>query len=195
MIVFLDLLQDPASGLVAHAYRGTPDEQRIPSFDEGLFWARGNGWSFAALVDLIASLPPADARRSDLLERARSLEAGLRSAQDPTGLFHTVLLDASTYSETAGSALIVYGMARGVREGLFGTATAAAARLGMDGLLSVVAEGPAGRAEVTGTSLGTIPLPRAYASVPTDRQVDYGVGAWLLAASEFLGPEVRTTAR
>ena len=65
----------------------------------------------------------------------------------------------------------------------------------MDGLLSVVAEGPAGRAEITGTSLGTIPLPRAYASVPTDRQVDYGVGAWLLAASEFLGPEVRTTER
>ena len=51
----------------------------------------------------------------------------------------------------------------------------------------VGAEGVAGAEElVTGTSLGTNPVEPLYRWTPTAEQVSYGVGAWLLAASETL---------
>jgi len=157
----------------------------VPAFAHRAFWARGNGWMLATLVDALAFVPRTHPDREELLAVARRLEASLSRVQASSGLFHTLLLDPESYQETAGSALILFGMARGVRLGLFDAETRARVLRGARGLWQVVRrEGD--RQLVTGTSLGTNPVEVLYRWTPTAQQVSYGVGAWLLAASETL---------
>lgn len=183
--LFLNVLQDADTGLCTHAFDDGVVPKRVPPFDSRLFWARGNGWMLVALVDALAELSVDDPARRELLDGTRRLEAALRKRQDRSGLFHTVVLDHTTYLETAGSALILYAMARGVRLGVFGAGTRPALRRGARGLLGVLScQGH--RCIVTGTSLGTNPIGSHYRTTPTADEVSYGVGAWLLATSELV---------
>ena len=183
--LFVRALQDPETGLVTHAYDDRPRDRRVPSFEQRAFWARGNGWMLVALVDALLQLPASAPERDQLVQAAQRLERALRSVQAPCGLFHTLLLRPDSYLETAGSALIVSAMAQGARAGLFSEQARLAAERGARGLLSIV-RWQGGRAEVTGTSLGTNPIALLYAITPTGDQISYGVGAWLMAASEVI---------
>lgn len=186
LVGFLQNLQDPRSNLVTHAYNDRPRDQRVPAFERAAFWARGNGWALVSLVEVLAELPTNHPLRAELVERTQGLAEALRKLAEPSdGLFHTLLLDRESYRETAGSALIVYGLARGVRIGVLGEADAALARRGMRGLVGVLESHPNG-VEVADTSLGTNPNVRRYRTIGRQNQVSYGVGAWLLAASELL---------
>ena len=185
LLGFLLNMQDPATGFLTHAYNDYPLNQQIPAYEDQAFWARGNGWVLSALVDTLEYLPADHPSRPEVLQRAVRQEAALRAVQDPTGLYHTVLLNATTYLETAGSALITYAQARGARLGVFPAEALVAAERGMAGLLTVlIYDGD--RVLVGGTSLGTGPRPRLYPRIPTDSQVTYGVGAWLMAARQLL---------
>lgn len=186
LLLFATHMQDPATGLFTHAWSDEQDRP-IPSFASGMWWARGNGWALSAMVDLLSILPPTDPRYAEIRERCVRLEAALRQVQAPDGRYHTVLLNGATYLETAGSGLITYAQTRGARAGLFEAAAWDAAGLGMHGLQQALRSDPqSGRMVVTGTSLGTSPVAPPYASIPVGDEVSYGVGAWLLAASEFM---------
>lgn len=183
--LFARLLGDPSTGLVTHACNDSGSHEPVPAFSARAFWARGNGWMLATLVDALAFLPPSHAAHVELSAFALRLAESLGRLQARSGLFHTLLLDPESYEETAGSALILFGMARGVRLGLFGADTLERVLRGVGGLWQVVRrEGD--RQLVTGTSLGTNPVELLYRWTPTANQVSYGVGAWLLAASETL---------
>lgn len=181
---FAAALQDPRTGLTTHAFDDGEGGGPVPAFAEGLFWARGNGWLLASLVDALERLPAEHPARAVLLARTRALATALVASQDRSGLFHTVLLDRKSYLETAGSALILYGLSRGARLGLLDGRARAAALRGGRGLLGMLRQGKRGTI-VSGTSLGTNPVPNLYARTPTADQVSYGVGAFLLAASEL----------
>lgn len=184
---FFRHLQDPASGLLAHGYFDAPRDEVVPPFANDELWARGNGWAIFTGVDLLTRLPPS-AGRDELAGRVLRLEDTLRKHQDPeTGLFHTLLRKPSTYIETAGSGLIVHAMARGLRAGLFGAGARETATLGGRGLLRRL-RSVRSSTLVTGTSIGTNPVAGLYRFVPVRDQVTYGVGAFLLAASEIAGP-------
>jgi unsaturated rhamnogalacturonyl hydrolase len=182
--LFARVLADPESGLMTHAYYDAPRSEPVPAFTSRAFWARGNGWMLAALVDAQALLPEAHPAYAELRLQSLRLEAAVRATQAPSGLFHTLLLAPGSYEETAGSALLLYAMARGVRLGLFGAATYAALERAAPSLYRLVRV--EGRAQhVTGTSLGTNPVAWLYARTLTAEDVSYGVGAWLLAVSEL----------
>lgn len=185
LLLFARLLGDPVTGLVTHACNDSGSHEPVPAFAERAFWARGNGWMLATVVDALAFLPQTHPTRAELLAFARRLAASLGQLQARSGLFHTLLLDSESYEETAGSALILFGMARGVRLGLFDVETRARVLHGVRGLWQVVRRED-DRQLVTGTSLGTNPVEMLYRWTPTADQVSYGVGAWLLAATETL---------
>ena len=175
-------LQDPETHLFTHAYNDWPRNQPVPSFDRRAFWARGNGWILVTLVDVLSRLPQNHPVRPELSQRlARQVKALLR-VQSSEGLFHTLLLDPASYLETAGSALIAYGLAEGARHGLLDAEAQVAAEHAMRGLQSIVTR-QGDRALVTGTSLGTNPIAFRYRRIRRRSQVSYGVGAWLMAAS------------
>ena len=184
LLLFSRALTDPGSGLVSHAFNDAPRGEPVPSFESRAFWARGNGWMLASLVDALAWLPDEHPSRAELFTATRRLAAALGAVQAETGLFHTLLLDPESYQETAGSALILYGMARGRCLGLLPETARAVLRRGGKGLWSVVRRSGS-EAVVTGTSLGTNPIEALYRRTPTSDQINYGVGAWLLAATRI----------
>lgn len=185
LALFLSALQDPQTGLCTHAYNDRGSGEPVPPFESSAFWARGNGWMLATLVDALAHLPPTHPAYGRILDGARRLESALRPLQTKDGLFHTLLLREDTYQEVAGSALILYAMARGMRLEVFPEETREAVLRGGRALLWALRRSGVGRAVVTGTSLGTNPIAATYAITPTADGVSYGVGAWLMAASEI----------
>ena len=184
--LFASALVDPRSGLVTHAVKDRAHLDRVPAFSARAFWARGNGWMLASLVDALVRLPASHPDREQLLLTYQRLAAALQRAQSRSGLFHTVLLRSDTYLETAGSALIIGALAAGVRAGMLPVSSRSAVERGALGLVSVVRRAGS-RSIVTGTSLGTNPIEALYAWTPTADQVPYGVGAFLYATQQIAG--------
>jgi lysophospholipase L1-like esterase len=144
-----------------------------------IFWSRGEGWVMGGLVRTLQYLPKSDPRRAFYMQQLREMSARLAQLQSSDGLWHAGLLDPEHYPlpEVSGSALIVYGMAWGVNEGVLDGATyrplIAKAWRGM--LQHVYADGRLGCIQQTG------PEPAFYRP---SASYTYGVGGFLLAASE-----------
>jgi len=145
-----------------------------------IFWSRGEGWVMGGLVRTLQYLPKDDPKRGFYIQNLREMSARLAELQSKDGLWHAGLLDPEHYPlpEVSGSALIVYGMAWGVNEGVLDAATyrpvIAKAWAGM--LQHVYADGRLGAIQQTG------PEPAWY--LPS-ASYTYGVGGFLLAASEM----------
>jgi len=145
-----------------------------------IFWSRGEGWVMGGLVRTLQYLPKDDPKRGFYVQNLREMSARLAELQSKDGLWHAGLLDPEHYPlpEVSGSALIVYGMAWGVNEGVLDAATyrpvIAKAWAGM--LQHVYADGRLGGIQQTG------PEPAWY--LPS-ASYTYGVGGFLLAASEM----------
>ena len=76
----------------------------------GQLWARGNGWALMGLVDTLAVLPRAHPAWDELQQRAQALVDALASAQDTSGLWHTVVDDPATYLESTLAAMVAYAL-------------------------------------------------------------------------------------
>lgn len=148
-----------------------------------VFWARGNAWIADILPRVLETIPAdhPDRLRIEAVSR-RLLKASLAS-QDPSGLWWTVAnRPGETYLETSAAALFADGLRRAGRLGLIDGARAEAAyALAVSGVMNRI-ELRDGLATVLGTSTGTQPSTFAgYAAVPRAPDVNYGVGAVLLA--------------
>jgi rhamnogalacturonyl hydrolase YesR len=91
-----------------------------------IFWARANGWGFAALATTLKSLPSDDPHRGEYERIFVQLALRLKALQ-PTDVDHggcwrasllNPALENASNPETTGTALFVYGMAYGVNAGL-----------------------------------------------------------------------------
>ncbi len=145
-----------------------------------VFWSRGNGWVFAALPLIIDDLPDGHPSRARYLDLFTKMAKSLVRIQNPNGYWPASLMDANKVKtpETSGTGFITYGLAWGVNNGtlsdqasidatLKGWAALAAA-IDTDGMLHWVQQVGAGPDPVQ----------------ENDTQL-YGVGAFLLAASEM----------
>lgn len=84
------------------------------------YWSRGNGWVVAALVKALDELP-AGAPHRDIYEKDLvAMCEALANCQREDGFWNVDLLDPTNFGgkELTGTALFVYGMAWGVRNGL-----------------------------------------------------------------------------
>jgi unsaturated rhamnogalacturonyl hydrolase len=145
-----------------------------------IFWSRGEGWVMGGLVRTLQFLPKDDPRRPFYIQQLKEMSASVAALQDKDGLWHSSMLDPEHFPmpEVSGSALMVYGMAWGVNEGVLDAATyRPVIEKGWRGLLQhVYADGRLGDIQQTGAE------PTPY--VPT-ASYNYGVGGYLLAASEL----------
>lgn len=146
-----------------------------------VFWGRGNGWCYAALAILLETLPESDPMYDYYRRTFLRMSKAVVACQDARGSWHPSMLDHETYPmpENSASGFFTYGLAWGVNHGLL-TAPVykRAARRGWKALCSYV--GPDGR-------LGYV-QPIGGSPQRTNREMTevYGVGAFLMAASEIV---------
>ena len=84
------------------------------------FWARGDGWVFAALAKVLADLPRDDPYRPRFEERFRAMAQALKAIQSPDGYWTRSLVDPAHAPgpERAAPRFFTYGMLWGINNGL-----------------------------------------------------------------------------
>lgn len=113
LLVHAKHLQDPATGLFRHIWVETPNH-----YPQGAFWARGNGWAAAALVEVLDRLPANHPDRDDLVEMLRTLGEALIALQDGSGFWHNLVDDPNSPLETSGTTMFAYAFTRALDLGL-----------------------------------------------------------------------------
>lgn len=149
------------------------------------FWARGNGWAIAAFARVLQDLPVTDVHRSYYIERLQALAYAIADSQQPEGYWTRSMLDPehAPGPETSGTAFFTYGLLWGVNNGFLkkddfqSTIDKAwnyltTVALQSDGKLGYVQ--PIGEKAIPGQI------------IDANSQADFGVGAFLLAASEMV---------
>jgi unsaturated rhamnogalacturonyl hydrolase len=181
--IFARVLQDHRTGLFRHAWK-TDSHRPIPT--SATFWLRGNGWVLASIVDLLDELPEGDPRFPRLVRILERTAEGLLPYQLPSGLWRTLAnLPRISYEETSGSALVAYALAKGVRKGYLNPSYLEPAHRAFQAVTAKLRPKKTGLS-MTGISGPTNPGPRfLYQWVPLVSDAPYGVGAYLMAATEL----------
>lgn len=148
------------------------------------FWARGNGWVFAALAKTLADLPPEHPSRPLLLDRFQRMAVALAPIQQADGYWTRSLLDPAHAPgpESSGTAFFTYAYAWGINNGLLDRAAYTPTALRAWRFLSedaLQADGRLGYVQ----PIGERAIPGQV--VNRDSTAPFGVGAFLLAASEM----------
>lgn len=170
-----DFLYDPAERLY---FRDSRFFERRDERGRKLFWSRGNGWVFAGIANMLDALPRDDADRPRLEKLFREMAAKLKTVQKADGYWAPSLLaPENSPPETSGTGFFVYGLAWGVNRGLLDAGEYRPVILeGWSALSRAIdAEGRLGWVQQVSD--------RPEQVKEGDTQF-YGVGAFLLAASE-----------
>ena len=177
-----NLMYDPGSNLFFRDARYVYPKHQTKS---GLkdFWARGNGWVFAGLAKVLQDLPATDAHREEYIQVFRSMAETLKKSQQPEGHWTRSMLDpgqAPGY-ETSGTAFFAYGLLWGINNDLLARDLYHPVAEKAWDYLSRVAlqdDGRVGFVQPIGERADQHDVKAATTA-------DFGVGAFLLAASEM----------
>ena len=152
------------------------------------FWARGDGWIFAAFARVLDELPADDPHREEYISYYRRMAESLRQCQrtdnQGNGYWCRSLLDedyAPGY-ETSGTALNVFAYAWGINHGILDESRyGLTLQRGWNYLTRVALQdnGAVGYVQPIGSNAA----PGTYISA--GQTADFGVGAFLLAAAEM----------
>lgn len=151
---------------------------------KNVYWSRGNGWALAAMARTLQLLPATDAHRQEYVNVLTGMAAALKTRQRDDGFWNMNLDDAADNPgpETSGTALFTYGLAWGINSGL----------LNSDEYLPVVAKAWSGLCAISVQPSGSLKYTQNVGEKPipigqlAGSSVDFGVGAFLLAASEVV---------
>ena len=143
-----------------------------------VFWSRGNGWSYAGIVNILKVLPANHPFRPRYVALFKAMSDELVAIQKPDGYWAPSLLaPENAPPETSGTAFFTYGLAWGVNTGVLkGPRYTQAVNNGWRALeRAVTPEGKLTWVQQVGYAPEQVE--------PTDTQL-YGAGALLLAATE-----------
>ena len=146
-----------------------------------VFWGRGNGWCYAGLTFLLETVPESDPMFAYFRSLYFKMTQAVMECQDENGSWHASLLAPEQYptSENSASGFMTYGLAWGVNHGyLRGKAFRNAAVKGWKALCSYVSE--------DGKLQYVQPVAGSPEKIEKDMTEVYGVGAFLLAATEMM---------
>jgi unsaturated rhamnogalacturonyl hydrolase len=151
-------------------------DQKGPN-GEKIFWGRGNGWVFAALINILRELPPDDASRPKYETVLVEMATKLITRQRADGFWTTSVMNPpeSDMPEASCTAFFTYGLAAGINMGLLDRSQFASSALrGWQALTSVMTFGRLGYVQKPTYKPGFVD--------PSNAEF-YGSGALLLAAS------------
>jgi rhamnogalacturonyl hydrolase YesR len=170
-------LYDP----VTHLYfRDTSFILKTEKNGQKIIWSRGEGWVMAGLARTLQYLPKDDPARATYITQLQQMSAAVAKLQGPDGLWRSGMLDPAAYDqpEISGSALMTFGMAWGVNNGVLDRKVyAPVIQKAWAGMVAhIYADGRLGDIQQTGS---------APALFKPSSSFNYGVGGFLLAGSEI----------
>lgn len=147
------------------------------------FWARGNGWVFAAIPRVLDDLPVTDPHRDEYIAVYRDLASAIAASQQEGGYWTRSMLDPEQAPgmETSGTAFFTYGFMWGINNGLLDDSYLTTAVSAWNYLINdaLQEDGSVGYVQ----PIGEKAIPRQV--VDRNSVADFGVGAFLLAATEM----------
>lgn len=146
-----------------------------------LFWSRGNGWVYSGLTFMLNNVPKSHPSYNYYLNLYKEMSETIIKCYDKNGSWHASMFDLDSYPqpENSASGFFVHGLAWGINKGIldkkkykpivYKTWNALKSHVNEDGKLGYV------------QSIGHAPK-----AVTKDSAAPYGVGAFLLAATEVM---------
>src|SRR5690606_15578028 len=107
------ILDDKNTGLL-HQARGFNGYGKLTEDN----WSRGNGWGAFALAILVRDLPESHPKHEEVVRLAKKYFRTVIQFQNKDGLWHQEMSDPTSYVETSGSGLLLYGLGIMLEKGL-----------------------------------------------------------------------------
>jgi unsaturated rhamnogalacturonyl hydrolase len=173
---FLDLLQDPATGLLHHFFLARTARAYA------LGWSRGQGWGLLGLLDVLAALATAGRTSERLTTAVRDCLRAMGRRQRADGHWGAVVMRPASPPETSAAAFMVVALLRARRLGVIDDE--------LDGVLhraeTALESSAAPSGHLTGVSavVWSSTQPGHYDHVPVGHTVPWGQGPLVLALAE-----------
>lgn len=180
-LVHIKYLYDKKAELFHHGW--TFDGRH--NFGE-VFWCRGNSWYTCGVVDYLGSFtryPLGEGVKTYLVDTLASQAGALRRLQAGDGMWHTVLDDPGSYTETSGTAAIAAGLAKAVKLGLLDESYRSVVKAAVEGVVSNIAEDGTVLNVSAGTGIG---MDKDHYRNIIRNTMAYGQSLTLLALAEYL---------
>ncbi|MGN6123470.1 MAG: beta-galactosidase BglB [Sphingomonas oligoaromativorans] len=151
----------------------------------GALWARGNCWVTIAIPEIIEmlDLPEGDALRTFLIDTLAAQVKTLAETQDESGLWHTLVMDPTSYLEASATAGFAYGILKGVRKGYLPAEYLPVGLKAIHGVLANIDETGELQQVSFGTAMGD--TMQFYKDIPLT-SMPYGQSLAICALGEFL---------
>ena len=149
------------------------------------FWARGDGWVLAGLAKVLQDMPETYVRQPFFVDKYTRLARAVAACQQPQGYWTRSMLDPAHAPgpETSGTAFFTYGMLWGVNHGYLPKREFAPVIARAWKYLTETALQPSGKVGYV-QPIGERAIPGQ--TVDQNSEANFGVGAFLLAACEYV---------
>jgi unsaturated rhamnogalacturonyl hydrolase len=149
------------------------------------FWARGDGWVFAALAKVLNDMPKDCKYYNFFLQNYSEMAKTIQKSQQKDGYWTRSLLDPkyAPGAETSGTAFFTYGFLWGINNGYLKEKKYISTVKKAWNYLSLVALQPSGKIGYV-QPIGEKAIPGQEVNAAST--ANFGVGAFLLATSEMI---------
>jgi unsaturated rhamnogalacturonyl hydrolase len=186
-LIYAKHLNDPATGLLFHAYDESGQQPWADpvTHHSAFMWCRAIGWYGMALIEVLEIMPHHHPHRADLIKLVRQLATAYEKYQDPgTGLWFQIVDKATTpgnWLETSSSSMYTYTLSRAMERGYISKRYAKASTKGYAGVLTQLSRDEDGFAHIAniceGTNVGDLAY---YLARPKSTDDFHGIGAFLI---------------
>ena len=134
-------------------------------------------------ADLLAVMPKDHPKREAVIKNLQQQISGVARYQGKNGLWHQLLDKTDSYEEVTGTAMFVFAIARGVKEGWLHKDFIYVAEQGLRGMMTKISD----KGDVTAICVGTgiMPSLKFYYDRPTQQNAPMGEGPVLRALIEM----------
>lgn len=178
IIQYHNYLWCPEKNVFYHCYHTDNEEHGVAH------WSRANGWVFMATADLLSVMPDNHPLKAKVIKLFQKQCSGVARYQGKNGLWHQLLDKEDSYEEITGTAMFVFGIAKGVKNGWLHKDFIYTAEQGLKGMMTKISD----RGDVTAICVGTGIMPSLvyYYTRPTQENDPMGEGPVLRALIEMM---------
>jgi len=181
--IHIKYLSDKDTGLWYHGWT-FKDKNNFA----GAFWARGNCWVTMAIPEFLAMYEgyECDCETKKLLTDTlnRQVES-LKKYQAPSGMWHTLIDDETSYVEASGTCGFAYGILKGIKLGILDKEYESVALKALKPILGCISDGGVVHQVSYGTPMGRIT--RDFYKNIELKPMPYGQALAMLFLMEYLG--------